>query len=69
MNRFHLNTGNLALCILELLIGILLCINPMGFTTGIIIVVGILLSMAGAADLLSYFRSDPQQAAQQDCFA
>lgn len=69
MNRFHLNTGNLALCILELLIGILLCINPMGFTTGIIVVVGILLSVAGAADLVSYFRSDPQQAALQNSFA
>lgn len=69
MSRFRLNTGNLVLCILELLIGVLLCIDPVGFTSCIIVVLGIVLAVVGIANLLSYFRSDPRQAALENGFA
>ncbi|MCD8338039.1 MAG: DUF308 domain-containing protein [Lachnospiraceae bacterium] len=43
----------------EILIGILLFIRPIGFTTGIITIFGVLLVVAGIAQIISYFRSDP----------
>ncbi|MCD8216103.1 MAG: DUF308 domain-containing protein [Clostridiales bacterium] len=48
----------LALC--ELIMGILLLINPVGFTSGIIMIVGIILIIIGAANVIDYFRSTPQ---------
>lgn len=38
MTKINRSTGNLLTCIFELLVGILLLINPVGFTSGIIIV-------------------------------
>ena len=37
---FHGKSGSLVTCILEIVIGVLLLINPVGFTSGIIIGVG-----------------------------
>ncbi len=55
---------NLVLCILEIIIGILLLINPVGFTRGILIVLGIFLIIQGAVNVIKYFRANPQEAAQ-----
>ena len=35
-------TGGLVACVIEIAVGILLLINPVGFTTGIIVAAGIL---------------------------
>ncbi|MCD8325624.1 MAG: DUF308 domain-containing protein [Lachnospiraceae bacterium] len=47
-----------ALC--ELAVGILLLINPIGFTTRIIMVVGVVLVVVGVINIVRYFRSTPQ---------
>lgn len=52
----------LALC--ELILGVVLLINPLKFTTIIISVGGVLLLAAGLVHILHYFRLSPEEAAQ-----
>ena len=59
MNR---NLINLIVCIGEILIGALLLINPMGFTSAVLILLGIALIAVGAWKILTYFRSEPEAA-------
>lgn len=63
MNKLDRNTGNLIMCIAEAVIGILLLANPIGFTSGIIIALGVVLTLMGAKELVRYFRADPETAA------
>ena len=65
MTKINRSTGNLLTCIFELLVGILLLINPVGFTSGIIIVFGIVLAVVGAVSLFRYFREDAETAAEE----
>ena len=44
--------------LLEILIGILLLINPIGFTSSIIITTGAVLAVVGIINVIKYFRSD-----------
>lgn len=55
----------LIMCIIELVIGILLFINPIGFTTGIIILLGILLTITGAKNIVNYFWESTEIDSQQ----
>lgn len=55
----------LFLCIAELIVGILLLIKPVGFTSGIIICVGIGLMVKGLVEIIRYFRTSAQTAAEQ----
>lgn len=55
--------GNVLLCILEIVVGVLLLINPMGFTSGIIIGAGILLCLGGVISVVRYFTTPAQEAA------
>ena len=49
--------------LVELLIGILLFINPISFTSGILLGVGVVLLAFGVVCLIRYFRAEPVQAA------
>lgn len=44
-------------------------INPVGFTSGIIIVFGIILAVTGVVSLFNYFRENPEKAAQESGLA
>lgn len=57
-------TGGLVACAIEIAVGILLLINPVGFTTGIIVAVGILIFIMGIVQLVRYFRQPVQLAGQ-----
>ena len=46
----------LGLCLAELIVGILLLINPTGFTRAIIILAGIILAAVGLLKVFPYFR-------------
>ena len=65
MSKINRNFGNLIMCLGEIVIGVLLLIDPVGFTNGIIIMIGILLAVAGVKNIISYFRADPETASQQ----
>ena len=56
------NFGGIIGCLLEILVGILLLVNPVGFTSGIIIGAGYLLIISGLASIIKYFRTKPEEA-------
>ena len=54
--------SEIVLCLFELVVGILLLINPVGFTAGIIKVAGIALMILGLASVIKYFRISADEA-------
>lgn len=56
------NFGGIIGCLLEILVGVLLLVNPVGFTSGIIIGAGYLLIISGLASIIKYFRTTPEEA-------
>ena len=62
---FHGQSGSLVTCILEIVVGVLLLINPVGFTSGIIIGVGVLMVLSGIVTIVRYFMAEPVLAAQK----
>lgn len=63
MNAFKRSISGAMISIADLIIGILLLVNPVGFTSGIIIAAGILLMLFGLGSILRYFRTEPEEAA------
>ncbi len=57
--------GSIVTCILEIVVGVLLLINPVGFTSGIIIGAGVLMILNGILSGIRYFMSRPEVAAQK----
>lgn len=55
---------NIIMALGEILVGILLLVNPFRFTAGIITGAGILLVALGAVTVLAYFKADPLEAAK-----
>ena len=58
------NFNGIVICLFELVIGILLLIDPIGFTSGIIITAGILLILAGLINCIKYFRANVKEASK-----
>lgn len=63
MNILKQNTNGVILCLFEVLVGILLLIDPIGFTSGIIIAAGIILLAVGIISIVRYFKMDALEAA------
>ena len=53
---------NLILCIGEIVIGALLLINPIAFTSAVLVALGVILVLLGGARLMGYFRAAPEVA-------
>ena len=64
MRKLKERLAGILMCLVEALIGILLLINPIGFTTGIIVAVGVVLMILGAVSVIRYFLTAPAEAAQ-----
>lgn len=62
---FRTKSGSIGACILEIAVGVLLLINPVGFTSAIIIGAGIIMVLAGLVNIIRYFTAAPELAAQQ----
>lgn len=62
MNRLNFAVGKLILLLFEAAVGIVLLVNPIGFATVFITVVGVLLAAVGLVFILQYFRSEPLEA-------
>lgn len=58
------NIGSIVSCLMEIFVGILLLINPVGFTSGIIIGAGFVLLVTGLISVIKYFRTEPEAAAK-----
>lgn len=63
MKSLKQNANSIFLCLFELLVGVLLLIDPVGFTSGIIVAAGIVLLVLGLIKVIKYFRADMQEAA------
>lgn len=64
MNVLKENANSIVFCLFELVVGILLMINPVGFTSGIIVVAGVGLMAAGLLFVYKYFITDVVEAAK-----
>ena len=64
MKAVNKNLSSIIMCVYELLIGILLLINPIGFTSGIIIAAGIIISIIGTVMIVRYFKMEAFEAAE-----
>lgn len=62
---FHGKSGSIITCILEIVVGVLLLINPVGFTSGIIMGAGVLMCLGGLLSIVRYFMMKPEIAAQK----
>ncbi len=69
MKNLKDNMGNLLMSLCELVIGILLLINPTGFTSSVIIVIGVVLLLRGILNVISYFRTNSEEAAREHSLA
>ena len=56
MRAIQKNGGSILMCVLEILLGVLLLIDPLGFTSAIIIALGAALIVAGVVFIVRYFR-------------
>ena len=50
----------LLVSLLELTVGILLLIDPVGFTSGIVVAFGLVVMLAGVSGVIRYFRADAE---------
>ena len=55
--------GGVAMSLVELIVGILLLVNPASFTSGIIVAFGVVLMLMGIGSIIKYFRTEPEEAA------
>jgi len=62
MKKIKEHLSGIVLCLFELVVGVLLLIDPVGFTAGIIILAGIVLMVLGLISIIKYFRSDAKEA-------
>lgn len=59
------NFPRIVLSIIEVIVGILLLVDPVGFTMGIIMILGIVLIVVGIVEIIQYFRCSVQEAMQK----
>ncbi len=57
------HANSILLCLFEILVGILLLINPAKFTVSIVTAFGVVLIVVGLISLVEYFRMGPVEAA------
>ncbi len=54
--------GGIMVALCEVIVGVLLLIRPVAFTVGIVTALGILLLCVGILNVVSYFKSSPEEA-------
>ena len=64
MKQLKKHLTGILLCLFEMIVGILVLIDPMGFTNGIIVAAGIVLMLAGLVWVIRYCRLAPAAAAK-----
>ncbi len=64
MKSLKANLNGILMSAFEVLVGVLLIIDPEGFTSGIIVAVGIGLLLGGMWQVVQYFKQEPEEAAK-----
>lgn len=62
MKTLKAHFSGIVLCLFELIVGILLLIEPVSFTSSIIMIAGIALIILGIVEIVKYFRADAKEA-------
>lgn len=57
------NVSNIIVCLFEAVVGILLLVDPVGFTSWILVLFGAALMVAGLLSIIRYFRTPAMEAA------
>ncbi len=65
MNFSKVGRSSLFTCIVEIVVGILLLVNPVGFTSGILIAFGVVMAIMGVIKIVRYFLTDAEEAAHE----
>lgn len=63
MRKIKRNASNILVCIFEVIVGILVLIDAVAFTSGIIIACGVVLLFMGLSSIIRYFRMEAEDAA------
>ncbi len=63
MKKLKNNLNGILLCIFEIVVGILLLINPISFTESIIMAAGIVLMVIGIFSIIKYFKANVYESA------
>lgn len=63
MKLWKKHANSIILCLFEAVVGVLLLVDPVRLTSGVIIVAGTLLAAAGVVSIIRYFRMEPAEAA------
>ena len=58
------NLSSVAMSIAEVVIGFLLLVNPVAFTSGITVAFGVVLMFMGIGTIIKYFCTAPEEAEQ-----
>jgi len=66
MRKLNMGIASILMSLVEILIGVLLLINPVGFTSGIIKMFGSILALFGICEVIQYFRIYAEEAAQRN---
>lgn len=64
MKSIKENLNGILVCVFELVVGILVLVSPISFTSGIIMAFGVVLLIMGLLRVIKYFRTDPVEAAR-----
>lgn len=69
MKTIKENWENIIMFLGEILVGILLLINPIGFTSAIIIISGVILTILGILNIIKYIKAEPLEAMYEQSLA
>lgn len=61
MNIIKEKRNQIIIALCELVVGILLLIEPVKFTSGIIMVLGIIITVAGVINVINHFKTEPAE--------
>lgn len=64
MKTLKQELGAIVFCLLQVVFGILLLVDPIDFTSGIIVAFGIVLLITGTISIIRYFKTDADEAAK-----
>ena len=68
MGKKKLSLNGIVVCVFEIVVAVLLILNPTAFTNAIILGAGIVLLVIGIINVVKYFKAEPAVAAQGKSF-
>lgn len=68
MGKKKISLNGIVVCIFEIVVGVLLILNPTAFTNGIVMGAGFVLLVIGIINIVKYFKEDPEIAAKGRSF-